>query len=524
VKARPERAWETAGEVSEIHELEQELLEDAQAEDGVGDPDGNPLALDPEVLRTIRLLVVDDEPSILESCETVLSAEGYDVELERRAEEALRRVRSQEYDIVLIDQNMPNVHGLDILAEVRKRNPDTLAIVMTGHATAESSVRAMQAGAWDYLPKPFTATQLLVLVGRAAFTLLRTRKISTPTERQGVLVERGAAQILGVSKSMREAVAKALKVAPTDASVFITGESGTGKELFAQYIHRESRRSRRPFMAVNCAALPGELLESEMFGHKRGAFTGAIRDKAGLLEVADGGSFFLDELAEMPMPLQAKLLRVLQDGVLRRVGSEKDDAVVDVRFISATNREPEQALDDGVLRHDLYYRLRVVPIRLPALRERPEDIPVLIKHFVNHFWKRHQLGGEEAPRLHRATLDRLVSYEWPGNVRELQNVIENLVVLSDPNEEIPPDRLSMLGTTETDGERRITGIPSFDVAQPFHDAKQELVDRFEREYLSQLVARTEGNMSEAARQAGIDRTTLYRLMDKHNLAREAFAS
>jgi DNA-binding NtrC family response regulator len=179
----------------------------------------------------------------------VLSAEGYDVELERRAEEALRRVRSQEYDIVLIDQNMPNVHGLDILAEVRKRNPDTLAIVMTGHATAESSVRAMQAGAWDYLPKPFTATQLLVLVGRAAFTLLRTRKISTPTERQGVLVERGAAQILGVSKSMREAVAKALKVAPTDASVFITGESGTGKELFAQYIHRESRRSRRPFMA-----------------------------------------------------------------------------------------------------------------------------------------------------------------------------------------------------------------------------------------------------------------------------------
>lgn len=509
--------------MSESYELEQEILEEAQAEGHAGDPDGNPLALDPEILKTIDVLVVDDEPSILESCETVLAAEGYDVEVERRAEEALRRVRSQEFDIVLIDQNMPNVHGLDILAEVRKRNPDTLAIVMTGHATAESSVRAMQAGAWDYLPKPFTATQLLVLVGRAAFTLLRTRKISTPTERQGVLVERGA-QILGVSKAMREAVAKALKVAPTDASVFITGESGTGKELFAQYIHRESRRSRRPLMAVNCAALPGELLESEMFGHKRGAFTGAIRDKAGLLEVADGGSFFLDELAEMPMPLQAKLLRVLQDGVLRRVGSEKDDAVVDVRFISATNREPEQALEDGVLRHDLYYRLRVVPIRLPALRERPEDIPVLIKHFVAHFWKRHQLGGDEPPRLARETLERLVGYEWPGNVRELQNVIENLVVLSDPNEEISPDRLSMLGESESEGERRISGFAAVDVAQPFHDAKQELVDRFEREYLSQLVARTEGNMSEAARQAGIDRTTLYRLMDKHNLAREAFAS
>ncbi len=507
--------------MSDIRELEDELLEEAGA--AAVEPEDNPLRLDPEVLAEIRLLVVDDEASILESCQSVLSGEGYDVEVERRAEEALRRVRAQTFDIVLIDQNMPNVHGLDILAEVRRNSPDALPIVMTGHATAESSVRAMQAGAWDYLPKPFTATQLMVLVGRAAFTLLRTRKISTPTERKGVLVERGS-QILGVSKSMREAVAKALKVAPTDASVFITGESGTGKELFAQYIHHESRRSRKPFMAVNCAALPGELLESEMFGHKRGAFTGAIRDKAGLLEVADGGTFFLDELAEMPMPLQAKLLRVLQDGVLRRVGSEKDDAVVNVRFISATNREPEQALEEGLLRHDLYYRLRVVPIRLPALRDRPEDITVLIRHFVAHFWQRHQLPGKEPPRLGRETLDRLVAYEWPGNVRELQNVIENLVVLSDPEEEIPPDRLTMLGSGEYAGETRVAGLPAIDVNLPFHDAKQEIIDRFEREYLSQLVARAEGNMSEAARQAGIDRTTLYRLMDKHNLAREAFAS
>ncbi|MGI9037220.1 MAG: sigma-54-dependent transcriptional regulator [Gemmatimonadota bacterium] len=487
------------------------------SENGAG-----PGGLDAEARAAIRVYVVDDEPSILESCQTVLSGEGYACEVERRAEDALRHVRSQAYDILLVDQNMPNVHGLDILAEVRKRNPDTLAIVMTGHATAESSVRAIQAGAWDYLPKPFTATQLLVLVGRAAHTLVRTRKVQRPMEKRGVLVERGI-PILGISKSMREAVAKALKVAPTDASVFITGESGTGKELFAQYIHRESRRSRRAFVAVNCAALPGELLESEMFGHKRGAFTGAIRDKAGLLEVADQGTFLLDELAEMPMPLQAKLLRVLQDGVLRRVGSEKDDAVVNVRFISATNRDPEDALEQGLLRHDLYYRLRVVPIRLPSLRDRPEDIPVLIRHFIDHFWRRHQLPGADAPRLARETLDRLVTYEWPGNVRELQNVIENLVVLSDPEEEIQPDRLTILGG-ESSSTNPITGLPSVDGNMPFHDAKQEIIDRFEREYLSQLVARTEGNMSEAARQAGIDRTTLYRLMDKHNLAREAFAS
>jgi transcriptional regulator with PAS, ATPase and Fis domain len=322
---------------------------------------------------------------------------------------------------------------------------------------------------------------------------------------------------------MREAVKKALKVAPTDASVFITGESGTGKELFAQYIHRESRRARKPFVAVNCAALPGGLLESEMFGHRKGSFTGAIRDKAGLLEMADQGSFFLDELAEMPPEIQAKLLRVVQDGVLRRVGSEKDDAVVDVRFISATNREPEEALKDGSLRHDLYYRLRVVPIHLPALRERPEDIPVLIRHFVDHFWRRHQLPGKEPPRLAAETQEALIHYPWPGNVRELQNVIENLVVLSDPEEEISVERLSILEQSPEMSQGSGLG-PTFDLRMPFHDAKQMLVNRFEREYLAHLVARTGGNMSESARQAGIDRTTLYRLMDKHKLAREAFAS
>jgi len=484
--------------------------------------DAERVLLSPEDRAVIRILVIDDEPSILESCETVLSGEGYGCEVERRSEEALRRLKSETYDIVLIDQNMPQVHGLDILADLRKRNPDCLAVVMTGHATTEDGVRAIQAGAWDYLPKPFTATQLLVLVGRAVFTLMRAQKVTQPSQREGLLVERGTT-IFGVSESMRNAVNKALKVAPTDASVFITGESGTGKELFAQYIHGESRRSRKPFVAVNCAALPGELLESEMFGHRKGSFTGAIRDKAGLLEVADEGTFFLDELAEMPPAIQAKLLRVVQDGVLRRVGSEKDDAVVDVRFISATNRDPEEALKDGALRHDLYYRLRVVPIHLPSLRERPEDIPVLIRHFVDHFWRRHQLPGKEPPRLAAETLEALIHYPWPGNVRELQNVIENLVVLADPEEEISPERLSILAQPpELSGGHGLG--PAFDLRMPFHEAKQMLVDRFEREYLANLVARTGGNMSESARQAGIDRTTLYRLMDKHKLAREAFAS
>ncbi len=485
--------------------------------------------LGPDERASVRILVIDDEQSILESCESVLTADGYQCEVERKADDALHRLKSQAYDIVLIDQSMPQVHGLDILAEVRQRSPNTIAIMMTGHATTEASIRAIQAGAWEYLPKPFTATQLLVVIGRAAYTLLRQRTLSDSARREGVLVD-GKVRILGVSSSMREAVQTAMKVAKTDASVFITGESGTGKELIAHYMHNESRRSRKAFMAINCAALPGELLESEMFGHRRGAFTGAVRDKPGLLEVADQGTFFLDELAEMPLPLQAKLLRVLQDGVLRRVGSEKDDAVVDVRFISATNREPEEALREGVLRNDLYYRLRVVPIHLPPLRERAEDIPVLIKHFIDYFWRRHQLPGAVPPRLSPEALAMLVRYEWPGNVRELQNVIEHLVVLSDAAEEISRERLSILDDGVGSGvgpaaatSSAPTSVSSMiDFHAPFHDAKDSLIGRFEREYLAQVIARTAGNMSEAARQAGIDRTTLYRLMDKHELSKDAF--
>ncbi len=506
----------------EAPEIEKDLTDDEILLDEL-EGSGSVL-LGPEERASVRILVIDDEPSILESCESVLTADGYQCECERKAEEALHRLKSQSYDIVLIDQSMPQVHGLDILAEVRQRSPGTIAIMMTGHATTEASIRAIQAGAWEYLPKPFTATQLLVVIGRAAYTLLRQRILSDSSRREGVLVD-GKVRILGVSSSMRAAVQTAMKVAKTDATVFITGESGTGKELIAQYIHGESRRSRKAFVAVNCAALPAELLESEMFGHRRGAFTGAVRDKPGLLEVADQGTFFLDELAEMPLPLQAKLLRVLQDGVLRRVGSEKDDAVVDVRFVSATNRDPDTALRDGALRNDLYYRLRVVPIHLPPLRERAEDIPVLIKNFIDHFWRRHQLPGAIPPRLAPEALDLLVRYDWPGNVRELQNVIEHLVVLSDAAETIERDRLSILdeGMTATPSASSPASVSSMiDFHAPFHDAKDSLIGRFEREYLAQVIARTAGNMSEAARQAGIDRTTLYRLMDKHELSKDAF--
>src|SRR5713101_3277359 len=251
--------------------------------------------------------------------------------------------------------------------------------------------------------------------------------------------------LLGTAPAFRGAIAFAQKVAPTDASVFITGESGSGKELIAQFIHQHSRRSSRPFVAVNCAALPEGLLESEMFGHRKGAFTGAVRDKPGLLEVANGGTLFLDELVEMTKPIQAKLLRVIQDGVVRRVGSESTDAVVNVRFIACTNRNPEEAVAAQVLREDLYYRLRVVPIHVPPLRERPSDIPALVNHLLIQYWNRHRGAATPLPTFSEAAVRALRARPWKGNVRELENVIEHMVVLLEPGAEIAPEHIPALG-------------------------------------------------------------------------------
>lgn len=482
--------------------------------------------LSPGERADMRLLVVDDDPANLESCESVLKPKGYQVECFRKGEEAVRSLKTGSFQIALIDQNMPKVNGLAVLEAAQEHGPATLCIMMTGYATAQASVRALQAGAWDYLPKPFTATQLLVLVDRAAHTVQRMRKLgegSPDVGEDGVLVDNGV-RIFGVSDGMKAAVRRALKVAPTDASVFISGESGTGKELFARCIHLESRRANRSFVAINCAAIPGELLESEMFGHRKGAFTGAVREKAGLLETADQGTCFLDELSEMPVSLQPKLLRVLQDGVLRKVGSEKDDTVVDVRFISATNRNLEEALDQGLLRHDLYYRLRVVPIELPPLRDRPEDIPVMANHLVRHYWRRHSRSGGPAPRLSPAAMEKLMEHSWPGNVRELQNVLEQSVVLTEADDVIGADALPDLGSepgARAGGAGSSSLLAGLDLQEEYHDVKDKLVSRFEKQYLARAISRAGGNMSEAARQAGIDRTTLYRLMEKHDLSKES---
>src|SRR5687768_2135201 len=406
------------------------------------DPVGDPVEITPAMKGTIRVLVVDDDRTLREGCASVLNAEGYNVTVCSRGDEAIELVRQRRFDLVLVDLYMTPSSGLEVLRATLDANRSTIVVVMTGNPSVQSSVEALRQGAWDYLPKPFSATHLEVLLGRAVHAIVvarETREMRLESLRSNGNSDR--ITLLGVAPAFRKAVELARKVAATNASVMIYGESGTGKELIAQFIHHHSRRASRKLVPINCAALPEQLLESELFGHRKGAFTGANREKPGLLETANGGTLFLDELSEMSQGLQAKLLRVLQDGVVRRVGSEQQDAVVDVRFISATNRDPQEAVAQGSLREDLYYRLNVVPIRLPALRHRLEDIPLLSNHFLSVYWSRHRPHGSAVPTFSAAAADFLRSQPWRGNVRELQNVIEHLAVLAEPGQVIEPDHI-----------------------------------------------------------------------------------
>ncbi len=482
-------------------------------------PASNTLVISAEAKASLAVLIIDDERTLRESCKSVLEADGFRVEVCARGADAQQLIQRRRYDIILTDLYMSDVTGMDLLKAALEAAPETLVIVMTGNPSVASNVEALRAGAWDYIPKPFSATHLQILLGRAAHAVMVARESSA----SHVGDDDSPVQLLGTSPEFRRALELARKVAVTDASVFITGESGTGKEMIAQFIHAHSRRSSRPIVAVNCAALPEALLESEMFGHMKGAFTGAVKDKAGLLEAANGGTLFLDELIEMPKPVQAKLLRVIQDGVVRRLGSAQTSAVVNVRFIAASNRDPDESVRDGALREDLYYRLRVVPIHLPPLRERPEDITLLANHFLTLYWRRHRGANAPLPTLSDGALSALAAHGWPGNVRELQNAIEHTVVLLEPGQEIQQKDIPFPGT-----DRPATGgadvtTPMWndeELEQSYHAARERVIATFERRYLTWLVNRAGGNMSKAARLAGVDRTTLYRLMERHGLQRE----
>lgn len=475
------------------------------------------LSLDEETRASIHILIVDDEQTLREGCASLLTTAGFPVESCRNGSDALELLDRRAFDIILVDVFMAGVSGDAILAAALKRNPQTLVIMMTGNPSVEASLELMRAGAWDYVPKPFSATHLEVLIGRAAHTVSIGREggRSRQESKDEPSPSPGDGTIMGDSAPIRQLMNLVHQVARTDASVFLMGESGTGKELTARMIHRESRRASRELIPVNCAALPETLLESEMFGHVEGAFTGAVRSKKGLLEVAHGGTLFLDELTEMPMSIQAKLLRVVQDGVVRRLGSTQTDAVVNVRFVAATNMDPTEAVAQGKLRKDLFYRLRVVPIVVPALRQRTEDIPVLAEHFLDLFWQEHR-PDEERPRFTGEAIKALVDCPWPGNVRELRNVIEHAVVLLEAGAEIAADDLPFFA--QPPGQAATERLwDTFALHGEYHEAREQVLAAFERGYLSRVVRRAKGNMSDAAKIAGVDRTTLYRLTKKHDL-------
>ena len=466
----------------------------------------------------MRALIVDDDRTLREGCASVLRAEGINVEVAARGEEAIQMISRSRFDIMLVDVYLEPVSGIDVLKAVMANAPSTLVVLMTGNPSVESSIEAMRIGAWDYLPKPYSGTQLQLLLGRAAHAVNTRRANETPSGSDPLSAGPNGDLLLGTSTAFKAATELARRAAPTNASVMIVGETGTGKEVVAKYIHQHSRRVRKRLVPINCAAIPEQLLESEMFGHRKGAFTGADREKMGLLELANGGTLFLDELTEMSMALQAKMLRVLQDGIVRRVGSEEEDAVVDVRFVSATNRDPRDAIRNKQLREDLYYRLNVVQVTIPPLRERTEDIPLLANHFLRVFWGRHRSPKETVPTFSQDTLDFLSSRPWRGNVRELQNFVEHVTILSQPGSQIQIHHLPL--DQEVDLRASNTGITGLPTSDAYHVAKEQVLASFEKSYVTRLVARASGNMSRAARLASVDRTTLYRLLERHGFRRD----
>jgi two-component system response regulator PilR (NtrC family) len=444
-----------------------------------------------------RILVVDDEPSMREFLEIFFRREAFDVASAGDGETALAAIQSDDFDVVISDVQMGERDGLFVLRAVKEISPETVVIMITAFATTETAITAMKEGAYDYITKPFKVDELRLVVEKA----LEKRLLAAENRQlRSQLRQLGRRNLVGTSACMQRVYELVARVADTKTNVLISGESGTGKELVARAIHESSERRERPFVAVNCAAIPENLLESELFGHVKGAFTGAVQNKSGLFEVADGGTLFLDEVGELPAPLQVKLLRAIQDKKIRRVGGTSDRAV-DVRILSATNRRLEEEVATGRFREDLYYRLNVIQIALPSLRERMEDLPLLLHHFIERFAKEL---GKPVRGFSDAAMQRLVAHRFPGNVRELENVVERAVALS-RGEWIDADALppSLTEPPRPAARERIAG----------EGVKlEQLLDEFERGLLLEALERAGGVKKRAAQLLGVSfRSLRYRL-------------
>jgi DNA-binding NtrC family response regulator len=453
-----------------------------------------------------RVLVVDDEPDILANWTRVLERDGYVCLTAGDGERALQLLETERPDVILTDLQMPGADGMTVLRRALELDPDVVVIVITGHGTVTSAVEAIKTGAFDYLLKPLPSNETLRLVverGVAKRRLIEENR----RLRESLSPQVGLDTLVGKSPTMHAVVDLVRKAARSEANILIQGESGTGKELIARAIHANSPRAREVFVPVDCAALPENLLESELFGHERGAFTGADRAKPGMFEVADRGTLFLDEVAELPLPLQAKLLRALQEREVRRVGGTKQ-IPVDVRLVSATNRDLAEAVRKREFREELFYRVNVIAITLPPLRERTGDVPLLAYHFLGRYGRnREQPLDGIAPEA----LAVLEGYFWPGNIRELQNVIERACALADgPTVRVRdlPEHLRPRGGPAPAGLGK-------DV--PLREAREAWLRAFTEEYLTDVLRRHGGNISRAAKTAGVDRKTLHRLLAKYGI-------
>lgn len=445
-----------------------------------------------------RILVVDDEPSMREFLEIFFRREGFDVVTAADVDSAMLCLENDEIDVVISDMQMGEKSGLDLLHEAREVSPETVVIMITAFASTDSAIAAMKEGAYDYITKPFKVDQIRVVVEKALEKkLLAVENRRLKTELRTQVRHRN---LIGNSEPMQSVYQLIGQVAGTKTNVLISGESGTGKELVARAVHDQSDREGNAFVALNCGAIPENLLESELFGHMKGSFTGAISNKEGLFETADGGTLFLDEVGELSASLQVKLLRVIQDKTIRRVGGTSDRKV-DVRLLSATNRRLEEEVAAGRFREDLYYRLNVIQIVLPALRERSDDIPLLLHHFVSKF---SEELGKPINGVSEAAMDKLMEYAYPGNVRELENIVERALALSQ-SDQLDVDNLP---PTVTD-VRPISDLPRI----PPEGVKLEsLVDEYERSLLGEALRNSSGVKKQAAKLLGISfRSFRYRL-------------
>ncbi|MDI6764460.1 MAG: sigma-54 dependent transcriptional regulator [Thermodesulfobacteriota bacterium] len=464
-------------------------------------------------MKPVKILVIDDEPVICKGCRLALSDENHVVETCMTGRQGTDLIREGDYDVILLDMKLPDIEGMEILRTIHKTKQSLLVIVMTGYSTVQNAVEAMKLGAFDYLSKPFTDEELILVVQRA---IEKKRLVEENLFLRKELFNRFSFEnIIGESPKILSIFEQIEKVAPTDSTVLLYGESGTGKELFAGALHARSQRAHCQFIAVDCSTLSPSLLESELFGHVRGAFTGAVRDKEGIFDMANGGTLFMDDVTNLSLEIQGKFLRVLETGEYKPVGASHFHKT-DVRIIAATNRDLKAMVEEEKFREDLFYRLNVFPIYLPPLRERKEDIPRLAYHFLRHFCRK---TGKRIEGFSDEALESLIHYDWPGNVRQLKNVVERLVIMADDTK---LDLLHLLEQLQTKRSWKSHPIPG--TLQELNAEKKRLLEetfgQIQKAFLINALRASNGNITRAAERVGMQRPNFCALLKKHRISPE----